>query len=119
MVVGFITTWEISAYHHLSCEFESWSWWGVLDTTLCDQVCQWLAAGQWFSLGTPVSSTNKTDRHDIAEILLKVVLNTHNNNPNKETIILACCMVYGISMLFSARNCSVFFIQLNYVPYKC
>ena len=29
-----------------------------------------------FSLGTPVSSTNKTDLHDIAEILLKVALNT-------------------------------------------
>jgi hypothetical protein len=33
-------------------------------------------AGRWFSLGTPVSSTNKTDRHDITEILLKVALNT-------------------------------------------
>jgi hypothetical protein len=32
--------------------------------------------GQWFSPGTPVSSTNKTCRHDIAEILLKVVLTT-------------------------------------------
>ena len=31
---------------------------------------------QWFSLGTPISSTNKTDRHDITEILLKVVLST-------------------------------------------
>jgi hypothetical protein len=30
----------------------------------------------FFSPGTPVSSTNKTDRHDITEILLKVVLNT-------------------------------------------
>ena len=50
---------------------------GVLDTTLCDKVCQWLAAGQGFSLGTPVSSsTNKTDHHDIPEILLKVALNT-------------------------------------------
>jgi hypothetical protein len=29
-----------------------------------------------FSLGTPVSSTNKTDHHDITEILLKVALNT-------------------------------------------
>jgi hypothetical protein len=28
--------------------------------------------------GTPVSSTNKTDCHDIADILLKVVLNTIN-----------------------------------------
>jgi hypothetical protein len=46
---------------------------GVLNTTLCDKVCQWLATGRWFS---PVSSTNKTDRHDITEILLKVVLNT-------------------------------------------
>jgi hypothetical protein len=28
------------------------------------------------SRGTPVFSTNKTDCHDIAEILLKVALNT-------------------------------------------
>ena len=48
---------------------------GVVDTTLCDKVCQWLSAGQWFLLGTLVSSTNKTDLHDIAEILLKVALN--------------------------------------------
>jgi hypothetical protein len=33
-------------------------------------------AGWWFSQSTPVSSTNKTDHHDITEILLKVVLNT-------------------------------------------
>ena len=45
-------------------------------TTLCDKVCQWLAAGQCFSPGTPVSSTNKTDCHDITEILLKVTLST-------------------------------------------
>jgi len=32
--------------------------------------------GGWFSTGTPVSSTNKTDRHDIAKILLEVTLNT-------------------------------------------
>ena len=38
---------------------------GVLDATLCDKVCQWLATDQWFSPGPPVSSTNKTDRHDI------------------------------------------------------
>jgi hypothetical protein len=29
-----------------------------------------------------VSSTNKTDRHDITEILLKVVLKHKMNNPN-------------------------------------
>ena len=47
----------------------------VFNTT-CDKVCQWLAAGRWFSPGTPVSSTNKTDCHHITEILLKVALNT-------------------------------------------
>jgi hypothetical protein len=31
-----------------------------------------------FSPGTPVSSTNKTDRHDITEILLKVALSILN-----------------------------------------
>jgi hypothetical protein len=35
-------------------------------------------AVRWFSTGTPVSSTNKTDCYDIAEILLKVALNIIN-----------------------------------------
>jgi hypothetical protein len=38
--------------------------------------------GQWFSPGTLVSSTNKTDRHDLAEILLKADLNTINQTLN-------------------------------------
>ena len=58
------------------CEFESRWWWGVIDPSLCDKVCQWLTAGGWFFPGAPVSSTKKTDRHDITEILLKVALNT-------------------------------------------
>jgi len=40
MVVGFTTTSAISAYHHYTCEFEPRSWRDVLDTTLCDKVCQ-------------------------------------------------------------------------------
>jgi hypothetical protein len=35
-----------------------------------------LGHGRWFSPGTPASSTTKTGRHDIAEILLKVALST-------------------------------------------
>ena len=35
-----------------------------------------VTSGQWFSPDTLVSSTNKTDIHDIIEILLKVALNT-------------------------------------------
>jgi len=54
---------------------------GVFNATLCDKVCQRLATGTLFSPGMPVSSTNKTDRHNIAELLLKVVLNTINQ-PN-------------------------------------
>ena len=52
------------------------SWQSVVDTTLCDKVCQWHVTGRWFSSGTPVSSINITDRHDITEILLKVAFNT-------------------------------------------
>jgi hypothetical protein len=47
-----------------------------------------LAAGRWFSPGTPVSSTNKTDRHDITEILLKVALNTINQTKLTTFILL-------------------------------
>ena len=43
-----------------------------------DKVYQLLAHGRWFSPGTPASSTTKTGRHDIAEILLKVALSTKN-----------------------------------------
>jgi hypothetical protein len=38
-----------------------------------------LAHGQWLSPGTPASSTTKTGRHDIAEILLKVALSLKNH----------------------------------------
>jgi hypothetical protein len=41
-----------------------------------DKVYQLLAHGRWFSPCTPTSSTTKTGRRDIAEILLKVALNT-------------------------------------------
>jgi hypothetical protein len=55
-----------------------------------------------FSPGTPVSSNNKTDRHDITEILLKVTLNTINQTkpdsaqPNK---------LYEISNVFFKETC--------------
>ena len=37
---------------------------------------EWLATGRWFSQGIPASSINKTDRHDITGILLKVTVST-------------------------------------------
>jgi hypothetical protein len=48
-----------------------------------DKVYQLLAHGWWFSPGTPASSTTKTGRHDITEILLKVALNYKNQNQNQ------------------------------------
>ena len=58
IVVGFITTYAISVSPLIPfrrC---------VLNTTLCDKICQSFATGQWFSQGTPVSFTNKTERYD-------------------------------------------------------
>ena len=71
MLVGFTTTYAISAYHHKCCEFEPYSgevysiqYYVIKFVSDLRQVCDFL------------SSTNKTDCHDIAEILLKVALNT-------------------------------------------
>jgi len=83
-------------YNYVCNQFLSplklWVWiplrWGVLDTTLCDKVCQRLPAGGWFFLGTPVSSNNKSDGHNVTEILLKVALNTITLTLNPQRILL-------------------------------
>jgi hypothetical protein len=51
-----------------------------------DKVYQLLAHGRWFSPGTSASSTTNTGRHDIAEILLKVALNTINQINHHQTL---------------------------------
>ena len=78
MVVGFTTTYAISAYHHQRCEFESYS--GEVHS-IQHYVIKFVSdlrqvGGFLFSPGILVSSTNKTDRHNMTEILLKVALNT-------------------------------------------
>ena len=72
MVVGFTTTCAISAYHNWCCDFKSRSGWGVKHYVIkfvsdLRQVIVFCG-----------SSPNKTDRHYITEILLKVVLNNIN-----------------------------------------
>ena len=80
---------------------------GVLDTTLCDKICQWLAAGRWFSSGTLVSSTNKTDYHDITEILLKVAFSTINHHHHEKkrvrqsTQLLVQCSIMDIMLVWN------------------
>jgi hypothetical protein len=51
------------------------------------KVYQLIAHGRWFSPGTPASSITKTGCHDIAEILVKVVLNTKNQKIKIKTFI--------------------------------
>ena len=82
-------------------------------TTLCDKVYQWLATGRWFSAGPLVSSINKTDRHDIAEILLKVTLNTikqtseqtYPNNCQKICMMSITCQCYNFSRIWRQISC--------------
>ena len=55
------------------------------------------ASGRLFSPGTPVSSTNKTDSCDIAEVFLKVVLNTI-------TPIITCILLMNYFLIFPCRQ---------------
>jgi hypothetical protein len=57
-----------------------------------DKLYQLLAHGWWFSPGTPPSSTTKTGRHDIAEILLKVALSTINQIKSKKILLISNCL---------------------------
>ena len=75
------------------CVYEPRSWRGVLNTTYC----QWLATGRWISPGPLVSSINKTDRHDIIEILLKMALST---------ITLTLTPEYHLSFYVIILNCT-------------
>jgi hypothetical protein len=67
-------------FHH-SCDLESCS--DEVDSIYhyMMKFCQWLATGLWFSPDTLDSSTYKPDRHDIAEIVLKVALNAITLTP--------------------------------------
>ena len=61
-----------------------------------------------FFPGTPVSSTNKTDCHDKAEILFKVVLNTVN--PITPWSPLAIFLVWTFHKFAKKMFCSNFFL---------
>jgi hypothetical protein len=88
-------------------------------TTLFDKVCQRLTAGGWFSPGLPVSSTNKADRHDIAEILLKVALNTQKNKINNKYLqsTISVPKIYSIEIQLMRTTCPESNIYLSFVIY--
>ena len=101
MVVSFITTYEISAYHHWRCEFGSRSC-EVYSRSIQHYVIKLVSVcgRSMFSPGTPVSSTNKTDRHDITEILLKVAFNI-------------------ITLTLPRFLCRVKYLEIFYILYEC
>jgi hypothetical protein len=65
---------------------------------------QLLAHGRWFSPGTPASSTTKTGRHDIAEILLKVALSTKNQSINNNNSIYQPPYNKNVAFLYLSFN---------------
>ena len=71
--------------------------------TASDKVYQLLAHGQWFSQGTMVSSTTKTGRHDIAEILLKVALKHQKSKSNHDSEVATTDMYWSDYTTFSGN----------------
>ena len=74
--------------------------------------------GRWFSLGTSVSSTDKTDRHRITEILLKVALNTINKTNQTHLFLKRLCkykrfffMNYKFQWIFLLMSSMILIIQ--------
>ena len=85
---GWITQQIIQAYHQYGVGSRP-----VLKTRLVaasDKVFQLLAHGLRISPGIPASSTTKAGRHDIAEIFMKVALNTiiHSINNSLQALLL-------------------------------
>ena len=84
-----------------------------------DKVYQLLAHGRWFCPGTPASSTTKTGCHDIAEILLKVALNTIRSinqlEPgHKITFCVWLIYIYIICVFCHCMRPSIPFIHICY-----
>jgi hypothetical protein len=105
MVVGFTTTCAISTAN-VVCSNPA----HALDFTLCNKGCQCLAAGRWFSPRTPVSSTYKTYRQNVTEILLKGVLNTINLTIQLRKIDL---LLHILRCTYASDHYSILFNSLH------
>ena len=91
--------WDNWTTHGSSCSQNILSLWSLLVSTkfvrsrpaqcgvysMQYYVIKFVVTGWWFSPGTPVFSTNKTDPHFITEILLKVASNTM-------PLLFRCCI---------------------------
>ena len=88
--------------------------------TLCDQR---LATGLGFSTGIPVSSTNKTDRHDITEILLKAVLRnitiTLYSQSIKKNIWKMCSFRISICLCLNQKFSGIISYIMQFRNFTC
>ena len=83
---------------------------------------QWFVSDLWFSPCTAVFSTNKTGRHDITEIFLKVASNKINDNLNQKS---ACNIIqeYVLRQMLIRIVCANNFMDITvfilfYYSYK-
>ena len=82
----------------------------LLDTTLCDKVCQWLANSRWFSPGTTVSGsfTNKTERPHLTEIFFESCVKHHTpSNYNY--------LYFMLHLLWLVWSCKLHDLYLGYI----
>ena len=87
----------------------------MLDTTLCDKVLSVTCDRLVVFPDAPVSSTNKTDCHDIAEILLKVVLNNINQTNIEYEDLPA--LIEDLTVANCSFNCDVKHVRFKaYLP---
>ena len=84
--------------------FVNYKKWHTRLAAASDKVYQLLVHGRWFPPGTPASSTTKTGRHDIVEILLKVALSTIYRSINQS--------IKG-QTLEMTKGQAIFYIVLN------
>ena len=69
--------------------------------------------GRWFSPGPPVSSTNKTDRHDMTEILLKVAFNTIKQTNKLKILFIQDPGLFRVQIRQGSLHIYIFHINLK------
>ena len=120
MVVGFTTTCIISAYHYKSCEFESRSWQGTLNTTLCDKVCSssvvfssfllqqnWQLLYNWIIVGSGIKHHNPNPLVYIKNVMIKLMAYI--------CTLLDTCVMQG--KLWTSFLCNFMYLYRTVVPY--
>ena len=91
--------------------------WCIRLAVASDKAYQLLAHGQWFSPGTPASSTTKTGCLNIAEILLKMELSTPPPSPLVCVFVCVCVCVCVCVLVISILPLSkIFQLTLGTVP---